>query len=498
MHQINYNRVRLLNKDKIDEYQFPVSSSIDGPVVYWMNREIRTEDNWSLLFAQNLATKNNQPLLVIYNLVPGFLGGQNRQLTFKIGGLKEVEKELEKKNIPFQILVDKKSSTKDGFDEEKSESANLILDFCKKHKAGALVTDFYPLRISKNWINKISAEINIPFFEVDSHNVIPAWITSDKKEYAAYTIRPKIHKNLNEYLDEFSKLKKQDSKLLEKLESKIDKNDWSKLLPKNVVEKMDWVEPGQSEAKKVLKKFINNKLDTYATDRNDPNKDNQSNLSPYLHYGMISAQRAALEVVEWAGKTISEIIDEKKNKAKVDLDKKPTKDVNAGAFLEELIVRKELSDNFCYYEENYDNFDGFPDWAKKTLNRSKTDKREHVYTKKEFEKGETHDDLWNAAQIEMVEKGKMHGYMRMYWAKKILEWTNTPQYAQEVAIYLNDKYELDGRDPNGYSGIAWSIGGVHDRPWFDHPIFGQIRYMARSGCEKKFDVDKYINKWIKK
>jgi deoxyribodipyrimidine photo-lyase len=493
MHQINYNRVRPLNKDKIENYEFPISNSISGPVVYWMNREIRTQDNWSILFAQNLAEKNNQPLVVVYNLVPGFLGGQNRQLTFKVSSLKEVEKNLKEKNIPFKILIDEKGS-----DEEKTQSSKLILDFCSEIEAGSLITDFYPLNISKKWNSQIVDKIKIPFFEVDSHNIVPAWIASDKKEYAAYTFRPKIHRNLKEYLDQFSKLKKQNEKIIKNIDKKLFKNDWKEILPKNTIQELDWIKPGESEAKKSLKKFIDKKLDNYAIDRNDPNKDNQSSLSPYLHYGMISSQRITLEVVDWVGESIEDIIDERKNKAKVDLDKKPTKSVNAGAFLEELIVRKELSDNFCFYEKNYDNCKAFPDWAQKSIKRSYNDKREYVYTKKEFEEAKTHDDLWNAAQIEMVEKGKMHGYMRMYWAKKILEWTNTAQYAQEVAIYLNDKYELDGRDPNGYSGIAWSIGGVHDRPWFDRPIFGQIRYMARSGCEKKFDVEVYINKWIKK
>jgi deoxyribodipyrimidine photo-lyase len=494
MHKINYNRVRLLNKEKIDNYVFPVSDLADGPVIYWMNREIRTEDNWSLLFAQNLAEKNNQPLLVVYDLIPGFFGGQNRHLTFKVGGLKEVEESLDKKNIPFKILLDKKGS-----EIENTKSSKLILNYCKKNKAGALVTDFYPLNISKKWIKEIIKEINIPFFEADSHNIVPVWIASEKKEYAAYTIRPKIHKNLEEYLDEFPKLKKQDKKILEGLKKSELKNtnkEWQEFLPKKSIAEMDWIKPGQSEAKKNLNKFIKDKLNSYAIDRNDANKDSQSNLSPYFHYGMISSQRVALEVVDWTGKTIEKIIDERKNKAKVDLDNKMTKLDNSGAFLEELIVRKELSDNFCYYEENYDSSDGFPDWAQKTLRRSKSDKREYIYSKKEFEDAKTHDDLWNAAQTEMKEKGKMHGYMRMYWAKKILEWTSTPQFAQEVAIYLNDKYELDGRDPNGYSGIAWSIGGVHDRPWFDRPIFGQVRYMARSGCDKKFDTKAYIEKWI--
>lgn len=196
-----------------------------------------------------------------------------------------------------------------------------------------------------------------------------------------------------------------------------------------------------------------------------------SNLSSYLHFGQISAQRVALEVqpfIEYAESQKS--------------------------FLEELIVRRELSDNFCFYNKYYDSFEGFPNWAKKTLNEHRNDKREFIYSLQQFEDAKTHDDLWNAAQIEMTTTGKMHGFMRMYWAKKILEWSASPEDALETAIYLNDKYELDGRDPNGYVGCAWSIGGVHDRAWAERPVFGKIRFMNYNGCKRKFDINSYIKK----
>jgi deoxyribodipyrimidine photo-lyase len=166
------------------------------------------------------------------------------------------------------------------------------------------------------------------------------------------------------------------------------------------------------------------------------------------------------------------------------------------AFIEETLVRAELAENFCYYNNHYNNTQGFPRWAQETLAKALSDKREHLYTRQEFEGARTHDDLWNAAQKQLVVSGKIHGYMRMYWAKKILEWTKTPAEALSIAIYLNDMYELDGRDPNGYVGCAWSIGGLHDRPWFRRPIFGTVRYMARSGVEKKGDVKKYIDTWL--
>ncbi len=167
------------------------------------------------------------------------------------------------------------------------------------------------------------------------------------------------------------------------------------------------------------------------------------------------------------------------------------------AFLDELIVRKELSDNYCLYEENYDNFSGLPDWAKNSLKKHQKDKRKYVYKTEDFESARTHDPLWNAAQRQMCNEGKMHGYLRMYWAKKILEWTETPEEAISIAIYLNDKYELDGRDPNGYTGIMWSIGGLHDRPWKERDVYGKIRYMSYEGCKRKFDVERVIKRYGK-
>jgi deoxyribodipyrimidine photo-lyase len=237
------------------------------------------------------------------------------------------------------------------------------------------------------------------------------------------------------------------------------------------VSEVVWIRSGEREAHRALIKFIKHKLSLYQELRNDPAMDGQSNLCPYLHFGQLSAQRIALEVM------------------KADAAKE-VKD----AFLEELIVRRELSDNFCFYNHDYDSFAGFPDWAKKTLDKHRKDLRAYIYSREQFENGETHDGLWNAAQMEMVKRGKMHGYMRMYWAKKILEWTPSPEIAIETAIYLNDKYELDGRDPNGYTGIAWSMGGVHDRAWNERNVFGKVRFMSYNGCKSKFDIKRYIER----
>ncbi len=442
---INQIRIRQLNK--ADYHQ--------GSVVYWMSRDQRVSDNWALLYAQELAEKNNQPLAVIFCLRTKFANSTERLVDFMLTGLTEVEGSLKEKNIPFYFLL--------------GEIEKEIPDFVKKHQIGAVISDFSPLKYNRHWKETLAKKLEIPFYEVDTHNIMPVWEASPKQEFGAYTIRPKIHRLLDEYLIEFPELKKQSATW----SYKEDKTDWKKIRSQldidHSVKAVDWIKPGEKAAEKMLEDFLTHRLAAYNKDRNDPTKDAQSDLSPYIHFGQISTQRIALEV-----------------------EKIPHLNTAKEAFLEELIVRKELSDNFCFYNPNYDNPDGFPDWAKKTLHKHADDKREVTYSLKELEAGQTHDDLWNAAQMEMVKKGKMHGYLRMYWAKKIFEWSKDVTTAQKHAIYLNDKYFLDGRDPNGYVGIAWSMGGVHDRAWFERPIFGQIRYMNYNGAKSKFDIKKYI------
>lgn len=257
-----------------------------------------------------------------------------------------------------------------------------------------MITDFDPLHIKIKWKEEVARRIDIPIYELDAHNIIPCWIASPKQEYGAYTIRPKINRLLPEFLDDFPKLKQQKIKLNEIPENNWDEISSSLKLDLSVPE-VDWIIPGEKAAQNALESFLRRKLENYPEDRNDTNLDGQSNLSPYIHFGHISSQRIALEV----------------NKFIVSQEAKAT-------FLEELIVRKELSDNFCFYNDNYDSFDGFPDWAKKTLDEHRNDNREYIYSLEQLKLSQTHDDLWNAAQKEMVKKGKMQGYMRMYWAKK--------------------------------------------------------------------------------
>jgi deoxyribodipyrimidine photo-lyase len=424
-----------------------------GPVVYWMSRDQRAHDNWALLHAQALAAAHDSTTTVVFCLVPSFLGTTARQYDFMLEGLRETAAVLHEHGIPFYLLT--------------GEPVERIPRFIERHDIGVLVTDLDPLRIKQEWRQQVARAVDIPCLEVDAHNVVPCRVASDKKEYAAYTIRPKIHRQLSTFLQPFPGLRRQTPS------DDLPDTDWTaaraSLEIDDGVVPVGWLTPGETAAHETLQHFVAAKLAGYPEQRNDPTVDGLSNLSPYLHFGHIAAQRVALAVQQADSP-------------------REAKD----AFLEELIVRRELSDNFCLYEPWYDTPRGFPDWAQQTLAEHHADRREHVYTLEEFERAATHDELWNAAQMEMMKRGKMHGYLRMYWAKKILEWTTSPGEAMSIAIYLNDRYELDGRDPNGYTGVAWAIGGVHDRAWQERPVYGKIRYMSHGGAQRKFDVDGYI------
>jgi len=433
-----------------------------------MSRDQRMEDNWALLFSQALAREKEVPLLVLFCLVENFLGAGQRQYEFMLKGLKELKKSLSSKNIPFFLL--------------QGEPEKVLPTFVKKYKVSALLTDFSPLRLKKTWVNTVASKIKIPFYEVDAHNLVPCWLASSKQEYAARTFRPKLNAFLPLFLEEFPKLEKQSIEM--EFPEKREPKDLEFLLPSkskaltffgDAFFEAWHFRPGEKAALKGLNTFLQTRLNSYKLSSRDPNKAGLSDLSPYLHFGQISAQRVALEV----------------EKTKADPESK-------AAFLEELLVRRELADNFCYYSQAYDTFSAFPAWAKQSLKAHQKDPRPYLYTLEEFEAAKTHDPLWNASQLELLQKGKMHSYMRMYWAKKILEWSASPEQALEIAICLNDRYELDGRDPNAYTGIAWSLGGLHDRAWKEREIYGKIRYMSSEGCKRKFDVEAYIAKYLNK
>lgn len=255
--------------------------------------------------------------------------------------------------------------------------------------------------------------------------------------------------------------------------------DWNQALASvkvdQTVKEVTWIRSGYKSAVAMLDSFIKERLRNYAKLRNDPVQQNiaVSNLSPYFHFGQLAPQRAVLEVQKH------------KNQFKESVD----------SFINEAVIWRELAENLCHYNINYDNIDGAKEWAKTSLLDHQKDKREYIYTLQQFDEAKTHDKLWNAAQLEMKVTAKMSGYMRMYWAKKILEWTQTAEEAIKIAVYLNDRYSLDGRDPNGYLGIMWSIAGVNDRAFSVRSVIGKIRYMSYHACFQKFDANAYIAKY---
>ena len=420
----------------------------NGPVVYWMQRDQRASDNWALIKAQDMAIELRQPLIVVFCLAESFIGATKKHFDFMLKGLIDTANSLKEKSIPFSLLV--------GTPED------VLLQFLTKIDAGLLVTDLNPLKITREWKEKVAKKLKISFIEVDAHNIVPVFKASDKQEFGAYTIRPKINRLLGDYLVPFNEIHRHpfqvDVESIGFLDSLSFENN-------KLVSDVGGIAAGSETAQVVLEDFIQNKLHQYHL-RNNPNMDVCSGLSAFLHFGQISAQRVALDVMESG--------------------------IPCEEFLEELIVRRELADNFCYYNKDYDNVLGFPNWSRETHLIHKEDTRTWIYSIEQLENAKTHDNLWNASQRQMTIQGKMPGYLRMYWAKKILEWTSSAEEAMHASIYLNDKYQIDGRDPNGYAGIAWSLGGVHDRAWGERPVFGKIRYMNYNGCRRKFDIDEYI------
>ena len=424
-------------------------------VLYWMQAAQRADYNHALEFAIQRANEFHLPVFVLFGLTDSYPEANLRHYKFMLEGLRQTETLLEDRGIKFVI---------------HHKSPDLAAIKFAKQAAMVIVDDGY-LQIQRKWRNAVAQKIDCLLYEVTTNLIVPIGQASFKEEFSAGTFRPRITAKLGYYLKKLNHLKPKITSSCFDFDS-FDISDINKALAKlkidHTVKPTGIFTGGTNYAKKLLSDFIEKKLDRFADDRNDPNSDCVSHLSPYLHFGQISPLYVALEAM----KTNS-----------------PGKD----AFLEELIVRRELSHNFVWFNRDYDSFDALPPWAKRTLNFHRRDKRQYIYSLDDLEQAKTHDSYWNAAQKEMVLTGKMHGYMRMYWGKKIIEWSKNPQQAFRAALYLNNKYELDGRDPNGFTGIAWCFG-KHDRAWSERPIFGKIRYMNAAGLKRKFDTDGYVGK----
>lgn len=451
-------------------------------ILYWIQEAQRISYNYALEYALTLAQKHNKPLALVFSLT-AFPEANIRHYWFMYQGLLELEQSLKARNFIFEIF---------------HESPTTLLPKLAFH-ATLVVTEKSYMKVPRSWKKTIAAEIPCQMIEVETETVIPVETVSQKEEYAAATIRKKITSRWKTYLTPWSM-----PEFAEVVGLSVAQYSPQSLIctstiqtPEQLAKKLNLSltpEPstvfqgGWSHGVRHFETFLEEKFSSFGTKRSDPSLEIQSNLSPYLHFGMISPVEAALRALEFWNQTLG--LDSKGFFQQTD----PRPDDPLEAFLEELIVRRELGFNFCYYNIRYDSYEALPNWAKQSLNDHEKDPRTWTYSLEEFEQIQTHDPYWNAAMREMIQTGKMAGYMRMYWGKKILEWTRNPREAYAITIYLNNKYFLDGRDPNSYAGVAWCFG-KHDRPWTKRPIFGAIRYMNDKGLERKFAIKDYVKKW---
>ena len=460
------------DNDRVQIYRPGMTTEHGRYVLYWMQRAQRGQDNHALNAAITLGNALHLPVVVLF-VVSAYPAANLRHYTFMLEGIEVAARYLQERGTPLII--------RHGTPSE--EVANLAQEL----QVAAVISDEAELRTPRSWRAEVKERLHVAFACVDADVVVPSKYFP-KEEWAARTLRPKVQRILPTYLQPIV-----DAETNYPLQQPpVNAGDTQKPLNYLASLQIDRsVEPsqqfhgGQAEGRRRLGTFIQERLMGYAERRNLPEVAETSELSAYLHFGHISVQQMAWD--------IEQHVPESTGSAEIDATGGRT------AYLEELIVRRELAINFALCNPHYDSLEGCPDWARKTLKKHENDPREWVYTREELEQARTHDELWNASQREMETTGRMHGYMRMYWAKKILEWTASPEDAFNDAVYLNDKYELDGRDANGYTGIAWAIGGKHDRPWApERPIFGLVRYMALSGMQRKMDTRAYIYKWSKK
>ena len=422
-----------------------------------MQASQRAECNHALEHAIDRANELALPVVVYFGLTAKYPEANERHYRFMLEGLAETRGALEKRGI--KLVVRAVSSPDAGAVEISKDAALVVVD-----------RDY--LRHTREWRARAARGIKCSLVQVEANVVVPVEEASPKEEYAAATIRPKIARKLGRFMVPLPMRSPRRDSLGLRIPS-LDIADAGAALARlagldRSVPALEGPRGGTSEAKKRLRTFIATKLSRFAAERNDPEAGCVSRMSPYLHFGQISPLHVALEIAKHGGPGSKE-------------------------YLEELVVRRELSMNFVYYNERYDSYEGLPDWARRTLGERAKDGREYVYDREAFESARTHDPYWNAAQDEMLLTGSMHGYLRMYWGKKILEWSRSPEEGYKTALALNNKYELDGRDPNGYAGVAWCFG-KHDRPWQRRSVFGMVRYMNAIGLRRKFDADAYVGR----
>jgi deoxyribodipyrimidine photo-lyase len=424
-------------------------------VVYWMQRAQRALDNPALDVAVSAANALGKPVVAFFAPVPYYPHANLRHYRFLAEGIPDIAGALDDRNVGFVL---------------RRFPEHSLLKFCDEVNASLVVGDENPLREPESWRQTAARKLKCPLWTVDADVIVPSKLL-EKEQYAAHIIRPRLQALLAQFLvPQKNKSAKVPWKPPAGLHSLAPDFDITQGWPLDTtVGTVSGFRGGPTEAMRLLKHFLRHELHSYATSRNKPELEGTSRLSPYLHFGHIGPLTVALAAA----------------KANV-----PSADKEA--FLNQIITWRELAVNLVRFNPNYDTFECGEPWAHRTLAAHAQDARPVLYTEQQLEQAETHDSLWNAAQMQMVTTGWMHNYLRMYWAKKILEWSPSPAQAHQIAVRLNDKYELDGRDANGYAGIAWSIVGKFDRPWFERPIFGLVRYMSGESTGRKFNSRTYI------
>ncbi|RZU41671.1 deoxyribodipyrimidine photo-lyase [Edaphobacter modestus] len=429
-------------------------------VVYWMQRAQRGRDNHAVDLAVRVANALGLPLVVYFAAISNFPHANLRHYAFLNQGLKDIEEDLAARGIAFVMR------------RAPNESRERLF---AEVGAAIVIGDENPMREPERWRQQLASRLRIPFWTVDTDVIVPSK-RMERTQYGAYTIRPRLYRLLPDFMQPYENLKvdrewkRPKGFHADSVQQDITRG-WNDL-DRTVLPVDAWT-GGTKAALKRLRHFVDTMLVDYETSRSRPEMDGTSCLSPYLHFGHIGPLTIAL-AVEAAVKKNPQL--------------RPARD----AFFNELIVWRELAVNFVRYTKDYDSLGCAEPWAKQTIAEHARDEREFVYQLPELEAAQTHDDLWNAAQLQMLHHGWMHNVMRMYWAKKILEWTPDVNTAIKYAIHLNDKYFLDGRDPNGYAGIAWAILGKFDRAWSERPIFGKIRYMSAASTGTKFNSRRYM------
>ena len=427
-------------------------------VVYWMQRAQRALANPALDVAIEAANLLRQPVVIFFAPVPFYPHANLRHYAFLEQGIPDITQRARKRGIGFVL---------------RRYPEHSVVKVCEEVKASLVIGDENPLREPRRWREVAAKKLRVPLWTVDADVIVPSKLL-EKEQYAARVIRPRLMQRLEQFLplagNPSAKVEWQSPCGVQALpdDGTLDLTEEWKGLDRSVAPVKSF-RGGTTEALRLLDEFVRHKLAHYPDNHGRPEIDGTSRLSPYLHFGHIGPH-TVMHAVQKANAPQA---------AKND-------------YIDEFFTWRELAINFVHFNPLYDSIESAPAWAHKTLASHAHDPRPVLYTREQIESADTHDELWNAAQLQMLHAGWMHNYMRMYWAKKILEWSPSPAVAYQTALYLNDKYFLDGRDPDGYAGVAWAIGGKFDRPWFERPIFGTIRWMSGEAARKKFDVEKYI------